>query len=998
MRTKREHTSKYLIAILLVLLFSFVLYQFFTVRSLNEPETTTNKGNVKVVLLEEILDSATVPHNGFEKQFRLLSDHGKLPTTSTYFKTWEYYKIKKNLREIILHNSSDLSDESLAALLEFVSNGGTLFLPNISIDKRMGYFYGLKGNSRIVIDSMARGISLLSNFLPNGAGGQYDDYNYHDGLAGSSFSNEITVLATAVNREKFPLIVENRIGKGKVLLFNTQMDYTDANLNVLFSGILSGLEGIPYPVDSIIAPLIAELDEQDSSFDIQSWPEANFIHNENRFSYTVTGIDIQDTGLSNYNWLVYATYNNAETIENQFIKNEYRYIKGPFQHGYLYIVETRLPELSIDTESLNLNNQLFSNARNTKILNEYKVYNQNRDSLLARFEEQNAAQQQQMQAYQTSLEKEHKISATTHPGKIIKKELEPDFLTKDTVDSAAWLNYYAKMNQAGEKAVAWQTFKTFIDNHPSKENILFSEQLAGIYGYDSDTDEKYWTGRQYEVSDSLTVLKKYVKLYNNPGNQSKIEKALKKLYLKEPTTANEHAYLAHLIKYNPRLALSELSNLPADNTEGLNDLSDSIAKIFAEDMQYDKAYFWAKQTDGIPVVTRLEWLSKLNDDEELEREFQAYIEEHPDDDQAKLFMSRYLDQKKETEKAWDVAATVKDLQTRDTLKRQLNKGIEHIARVTQKELLQKHADLMDADIKKSIETTIRLEEHNYMDVQSRISGDDRHVTSLESKVSYTIRRDSAISHSIAVAHIKLFDIKNPMTIDTDNIGKHVYGISYSYSKSPGNGKAGFSMEAGVAADNSSQLYVNGRVTIDKTTDKSSTKLSAAAQPEKTGAAYEKKIYRLEATLNQENQLSETVRSGIFANVSHFTDGITVGTVNAQFSLEKAQDKTAKAFPFAEISYTKSNAQSTFNYPYFVVDKRFYTGGGVGIKIKNPAQNLNLSVEGGAFLDNDFGNFGRFRLNGNFKLGTFTKITTSGEFSTRPMGYSNYFLIGLSHIF
>ncbi|MCB0472857.1 MAG: hypothetical protein KDC56_07340, partial [Flavobacteriaceae bacterium] len=613
MRTKREHTSKYLIAILLVLLFSFVLYQFFTVRSLDEPETTTNNGNVKVVLLEEILDSAAIPDNGFERQFRLLSDHGKLPTTSTYFKTWEYYKIKKNLREIILHNSSDLSDESLAALLEFVSNGGTLFLPNISIDQRMGYFYGLKGNSRMVIDSTARGIFLLSNFLPHGAGGQYDDFNYHDGLESNAFSKDITVLATAVNREQFPLIVENRIGKGKVLLFNTQMAYTDANLNILFSGILSGLEGIPYPVDSIIAPLIAELHEQDTSFEIKSWPEANFIHNENRFSYTVTGVDIQDTGLSDYNWLVYATFNNAETIENQFIKNEHRYIKSPFQHGYLYVVKTQLPELSIDTESLNLNNQLFSNARNTKILNEYKAYNQNRDSLLARFEEQRAAQQQQMQASNASLEKARKISGTTQHRKKIKRETVPDFRTKDTVDSTAWLNYYAKMNQAGEKAVAWQTFKTYIEDHPSKENILFSEQLAGIYGYNSDTDEKYWTGRQYEVSDSLPVLKKYVKLYNNPGNQSEIEKALKRLYLKEPTTANEHAYLAHLIQYNPRLALSELSNLPADNTEGLSDLSASIAKIFAEDKQYDKAYAWAKQTDDIPVVTRLEWLSKQND-------------------------------------------------------------------------------------------------------------------------------------------------------------------------------------------------------------------------------------------------------------------------------------------------------------------------------------------------------------------------------------------------
>ncbi|HMI08070.1 MAG TPA: DUF2194 domain-containing protein, partial [Flavobacterium sp.] len=49
----------------------------------------------------------------------------------------------------------------------------------------------------------------------------------------------------------YPAVVENPIGKGKVLLYNNSTYITKQDRGFLFAGVLKGLEGIPYPIANV---------------------------------------------------------------------------------------------------------------------------------------------------------------------------------------------------------------------------------------------------------------------------------------------------------------------------------------------------------------------------------------------------------------------------------------------------------------------------------------------------------------------------------------------------------------------------------------------------------------------------------------------------------------------------------------------------------------------------------------------------------------------------
>ena len=99
-----------------------------------------------------------------------------------------------------------------------------------------------------------------------------------------------------------------------------------------------------------------------------------------------------------------------------------------------------------------------------------------------------------------------------------------------------------------------------------------------------------------------------------------------------------------------------------------------------------------------------------------------------------------------------------------------------------------------------------------------------------------------------------------------------------------------------------------------------------------------------------------------------------------------------------IRFLKSNANEIVNYPYYIANQRFFGGAGIGIETAKIMQKFKLAADVGYFLDTDFGNFARLQLDGSYKIGNFTKIKFSTSYSTVPVSYNNYALLGLVYIF
>ena len=200
-------------------------------------------------LVEFVVDSKSKYSILYSKEIRKICDYTKIPYNIINLSSWNTaHKISATTRVLVIYDTSKLDDASTAVLLDFVSKGGTLFIPYAIEDRRNSFLIGIKPEALYITNIKASGWYFNTPFLPNLKGRSYlKDLTFY-GFAAQNFSNKIKVLATALNDPSYPAIIENSIGNGKVLLYNTSGEFLKADRGFIFAGILKGLEGIPYPV------------------------------------------------------------------------------------------------------------------------------------------------------------------------------------------------------------------------------------------------------------------------------------------------------------------------------------------------------------------------------------------------------------------------------------------------------------------------------------------------------------------------------------------------------------------------------------------------------------------------------------------------------------------------------------------------------------------------------------------------------------------------------
>jgi len=200
-------------------------------------------------LVEYLVDDTNKLSQSYNDQIRKACDYSKLPFNSIPLKEWNVNRIiAPTTRVICIYNTKKLTEESIPKLITFIAEGGTLFIPFASEDHRMAFIYGFKAEAEFDTDSNSSGWYFSSPMLPNLKDKTYSSQIIHFGFAAQNFSNKIKILATSMSNPNYPLVVENRIGKGRVFLYNTSSDFIKSDRGLLFAGVLKGLEGVPYPI------------------------------------------------------------------------------------------------------------------------------------------------------------------------------------------------------------------------------------------------------------------------------------------------------------------------------------------------------------------------------------------------------------------------------------------------------------------------------------------------------------------------------------------------------------------------------------------------------------------------------------------------------------------------------------------------------------------------------------------------------------------------------
>ncbi|RZJ35019.1 MAG: DUF2194 domain-containing protein [Flavobacterium sp.] len=200
-------------------------------------------------LIEFIVDPANPLSVQYEKQIRKACDYTKMPYRMVEASELnQTLQIPESARVLCLVDGKKLSDESINRLVTFVASGGSLFVPFAAEDKRLGFLLGFRPDADRDTDIKSKGFFFETPVLPNLTNQNYNAKAIHFGYAGTNFSDKVRVLATAVSNKKYPTVLENPVGKGKVLFYNTSLAFEKIDRGFLFAGILHGLEGVPYPI------------------------------------------------------------------------------------------------------------------------------------------------------------------------------------------------------------------------------------------------------------------------------------------------------------------------------------------------------------------------------------------------------------------------------------------------------------------------------------------------------------------------------------------------------------------------------------------------------------------------------------------------------------------------------------------------------------------------------------------------------------------------------
>jgi hypothetical protein len=200
-------------------------------------------------IVQYIVDDANQQSKDYEKDVQKTCDYAKLPFNSVEISSWNASpSIPSTARVICLLDTKKLNPASINILMEFVATGGTLFLPFANEDRRAAFLMGFRPEAEFETDIKSKGFLFKVPMLPNLKDKTYNEEGIHYGWAKENFGTNVRILATSINNPEFPLIVENRIGKGKVVLYNTTQAFTKIDRGLLFSGMLKGLEAIPYPI------------------------------------------------------------------------------------------------------------------------------------------------------------------------------------------------------------------------------------------------------------------------------------------------------------------------------------------------------------------------------------------------------------------------------------------------------------------------------------------------------------------------------------------------------------------------------------------------------------------------------------------------------------------------------------------------------------------------------------------------------------------------------
>jgi hypothetical protein len=746
------------------------------------------------------------------------------------------------------------------------------------------------------------------------------------------------------------------------------------------------------------------------------WRASRYEHKKQNGVYSVNEIN-PDANSKQY-WFMYGSPQNAARIEAQLKGQNVLFSKSPCMDGYLYSVYSNKPNLS----SIDL---LYKTPQQK--LQALSIT----QSVKADFAKYKDAMQKFMSGaiWVDNTEKNFKIELAA---------LKNRMLNEPKIDSVAWNKYAKYMSWEDRGEEVWKMLDEHVMKYPTAENVMYSKELDRVIGYPNDMTKEKWMRAQMLVTpNDKDLLNSYVANFYTDENQENIRKALKQLLALDTSSANYVNYIKHLLQYDPPEALKELSDRKASDEFG-EETATSIVWLFADNDNYAKAYEWSAYAKDIDFVTKMNWLIEMKNWKLLEKEYLAYIAEHPDDYKAKGLMANVYHEQGRFKDSWVLANSLPESPEKEELRKTLNTDVVFEQPELQQDLLANHSELFYPNILKSLAKENRLKYSDYVDVDSYYETNQDNPAVFKNRASYNLRDKKGNIHTAGLTYSQYYklDINERFPYNTNNSLK---GIEYKFQKAENpdvDGQIQYWGRARFEIDDNNKGYYQFGIGASRGKNKRFTSAEFNIMPVETAAGMNQGIYNARLNVYKDMYLFKVINASVSLEGNYYTNGLlSIDTITVEppvseekmdpnarkteyniisptqytitefddaleaaatvrFAYDKGDEKKSKFIPFLEGQYSIGSLDQSVGYPYWMIKERLYGGGGLGWAFG--LENFKSKVEAAYFLDDYSKNFQRYTGSLQYQLFDYTALTLNFEFFSQDKYYSNSVQLGVKY--
>lgn len=733
------------------------------------------------------------------------------------------------------------------------------------------------------------------------------------------------------------------------------------------------------------------------------WRASRFNHETMNGYYFVEQLNPEKALLDSQYWFMYGSKENAENIELQLKTIAVIFSKTEYLDGYLYSIYTSDPTIKIKD---------YREYRDKELAFIYSTVNKDYYTFLVKVSE-----------FEKGIDF---VDDSENNLRIEIEALKSKMLSEPEINYETWNKYTEYMTWQEKGATVWEMLDKHCSKHPTKNNVMYSQELDKILGYPNDLAMEKWINAQLLVNPrDKDLLNSYVANYNTPENVEKIKQALITLLSVDTGTQSVYNYIQHLLWYEPQAALVEVEKInPSEEYKGL---ATNITWLYANEKMYQKAYDWSFYSDEIDINNKMEWLFELKQYDNLVNEYKNYSDKNPSDYKIKALMSNYFFEMGKFKQAWILANELPESKEKEALRKILNDEVVFQEDYVQQDLLANYPELFLDNVSKNLIKTNRLRYGNFIESENLLQTNQDRRAALTTRHSYNFYDKKKNLHRIAVTYSEFYPLIRS-TVDSinssenflkaaqeirdgislDNLFRNVYGLEYRYSNPFSFDKIQYWTRARIEMDNFENLYTQLGFGVNKSFNKNFSSLEMNLFPVETAPGHAKEIYQVRTNIYQSLYFLSVINASLALESNYYTksdnntDFITDNNIDGSATLrigwDRGNEKLSKFVPFLETAFQLGTADLSDGYPYWMLTDRFFGGGGLAYAYGLEKNDFKAKVEAAYFLDDYADQFQRFSGTVSYRIKDYFSIMAGFELFNQDLFYSNTLNVGLKYNF